>query len=187
MFSLSSILNWLRSTLSNLSILSWYSFSMGCILVLCMLSHLIYCLFSRWHSTTRWVLRYLIYPHVIPRLPLIGAATRFEALLVFLYLLANILFVAVGVKAEIDSRAAMMAIMNLIPLLCGSRLSLVTKLLGISLRSSISTHQWLGRTAFAQILVHMVIRLGRVDTFTWTTKNLTGVVARFQPTWVASR
>lgn len=187
MLSLSSILNWLRSKLGSLDSLSWYSFSLGCIFFFWALSYRIYCLFSRWRSTTRFVVKHLIYPHIIPRLPFVGTTTRFEALLVFLYLLANTLFIAVGTKAEIDSRAAMMSIMNLIPLLCGSRLSLVTRLLGISLRSSISSHQWFGRTASAQMLVHMVVRLVRSDTFTWTTKNLTGVAARSQSACVAPR
>jgi hypothetical protein len=70
-----------------------------------------------------------------------------------------------------------MSIINLIPLLCGPRLSFVTRLLGISLRTSIGSHQWFGRTAIAQILVHTIVVLTGSNAFTWTTNNLTGVVA----------
>ncbi|RDL36280.1 uncharacterized protein BP5553_06892 [Venustampulla echinocandica] len=68
-----------------------------------------------------------------------------------------------------------MSVINLIPLLCGSRLSLVTRLLGISLRTSIGSHQWFGRTAIAQMLVHTIAVLRERNAFAWTTNNFTGV------------
>ncbi|KAG0647685.1 Ferric-chelate reductase 2 [Hyphodiscus hymeniophilus] len=75
------------------------------------------------------------------------------------------------------SRAATMSIINLIPLFCGPRLSLITSLLGISVRTSIGTHQWFGRTAIAQMSLHTLISL-RSKGISWRTmSNWTGVVA----------
>jgi hypothetical protein len=176
--SVSSFSKWLLSKLSSMNTPSWYSFIFGCIVMTWLFSYGIRrVLNSRWPLTKSFILRHLVYPHVFPRVPFVGTATRFEFLIVFLYLLANTLILIIGVKAEIGSRAATLAIINFIPLLCGPRLSLLTRLLGISLRTSIGSHQWFGRTAVVQALVH-AIAMVRGDAFTWSTVNLTGVVAR---------
>jgi len=177
--SFTSFLHWLLSKLSSMDTLSWYAFIFGCIFVVWLLGYGIYRVInSRWPLITSFVIRHLIYPHIFPRIPFIGTATRFQVLIVSLYLLANTLCVTTKVKstAGIGSRAATMSIINLIPLLCGPRLSLVTKLVGISLRASIGSHQWLGRTVIAQMLLHMVVSLTGSTPFTWTMSNLTGVV-----------
>lgn len=176
--SFTSFLHWLLSKLRSIDTLSWYAFISGCIFVAWLLGYSIYrALNSRWPLATSFVRRHLIYPHIFPRIPFIGTATRFQALIVSLYLLANTLLITkVKPAAGIGSRAATMSIINLIPLLCGPRLSLVTKLVGISLRASIGSHQWLGRTVIAQMLLHMVVSLTGSTPFTWTTSNITGAV-----------
>ncbi|XMA13701.1 hypothetical protein WAI453_006492 [Rhynchosporium graminicola] len=96
------------------------------------------------------------------------------------YLITNILLVTViGVKSRSDmgTRAATMSIVNLIPLLCGPRLSLMTEMLGITLRTSIGSHQWLGRTAIAEALLHTIISLTGSQSFVWSGINASGVVA----------
>ncbi|KAH8674404.1 hypothetical protein BGZ60DRAFT_403841 [Tricladium varicosporioides] len=186
--SLTSLSKWLLSRLGSLDAFQWYSYIFGGIFSVWVLCYGIYrILNSIWPPTASFILGHLIYPHLFPRIPFIGTATRFEVLIVFLYLLTNILIITIGVKSEIGSRAATMSVINLIPLLCGPRLSLVTKLLGISLRTSISSHQWFGRTAILQVLVHMIAVLTGGDVFTWTTNNVTGVVAGSAPLRVAYR
>jgi hypothetical protein len=176
--SFTSFLHWVSSKLRSMDVPSWYSFISGCILALWLLWYGFYrAINSKWPLTTSFIARHLVYPHISSRIPFVGTATRFQVLVVSLYLLANLLITIVGVRANISSRAATMSIINLIPLLCGPRLSLVTRLLGISLRASVGSHQWFGRTAIAQMLVHMVVSLTGSSAFTWTTNNLTGVVA----------
>lgn len=184
--SLTSFSTWLLSKLGSMDTLSWYSFILGCIFVIWLLYYGIYrVLNSKWPLTTSFILRHFIYPHIFARIPFVGTATRFEVLILSLHVLTNTLVVVIGRRSDIGSRAATMSIINLIPLLCGPRLSLVTKLLGISLRTSIGCHQWFGRTAFAQMLVHTIVVLTGGTAFTWTTKTLTGVVACSAP--VATR
>lgn len=174
--SLTTILRWISSTLGSFDVPSRYSFICGCIFVIWLLLYAIYRIItSEWRSTSSFVLQHLIYPHLFPRIPFLGTATRFEVLVAFLYLLPNVLIVIIGERAEMSSRAATMSIVNLIPLFCGPRLSLVTKLLGVSLRASIGSHEWFGRTAIAQVLLHTLLSVTS-STFTWTTTNLTGVV-----------
>ncbi|KAL5349612.1 hypothetical protein ACLOAV_005907 [Pseudogymnoascus australis] len=70
-----------------------------------------------------------------------------------------------------------MAVINLIPLLCGPRLSMVTKLLGISLRTSLASHRWIGRTAIALAAFHIAISTKDGDRFSRTWGSVFGVVA----------
>ena len=133
----------------------------------------IYGLTSGHRPIPAFLLKHLVYPLILPRMPLVGAATRLQTLLVIFYLLPNFLFVLCGPRSEVAQRAATMALVNLILLLCGPRLGLVTKLLGISLRASIGSHQWIGRTAVAQVLLHTFTSLAG---FAWTTPSLFGVV-----------
>ncbi|KAH6662697.1 hypothetical protein B0J14DRAFT_570854 [Halenospora varia] len=167
--------------MSLISFSKWLLSKLGSMDTLSCIYHV---LNSKWPLTTSFIMRHLIYPHIFPQIPFVGTATRFKVLIMFLYILTNSLIVVIGVKSEIGSRAATMSIINLIPLLCSPRLSLVTKLLGISLRTSISSHQWFGRTAIVQVLVHMIVILTGGHAFTWTTNNLIGVVAgKFCP-WI---
>jgi hypothetical protein len=148
------------SELGQMDSPSWYSVISGCLIATWLLVSGVYRVLRVLAS---WcfglALKHLVYPHLIPRIPFIGTATRFEGLLSFLYLLANTLLVLIGTSADIGSRAAALSIINVIPLLCGPRLSLVAKLLGISVHTSTWSHQWFGRAAVAQALLHTVTSL----------------------------
>ena len=181
--SFMSMLHWISSKISGFDVPTWYSFIFGCLIALWLLLYTVYRVVqtitsaSKWLSVSSFILKHLVYPHMFPRLPLVGTATRFETLIVFIYLLTNILIVTVfGPRADMGGRAATMSIVNVIPLLCGQRLSLATKLLGISLRTSIGSHQWFGRTAIAQVLLHTILSLVGRKSFTWTTTNSAAVV-----------
>lgn len=172
----------------DMDVPSWYSFISACILALWLLWYGVYrAINSRWPLTTSFITRHLAYPNILPRIPFVGTATRLQFLIVSLYLLTNLLITTVGSRTGISSRAAIMSVINLIPLLCGPRLSFVTRLLGISLRASIGSHQWFGRTAIAQMLVHLIVSLAGNGAFTWTTNNLTGVVACSAPSLAKHR
>lgn len=183
-----SFLHWVSSTLRDMGVPSWYSFISGSILVVWLLLRTIYqAITSEWWSNPTFILNHLIYPHIFPRLPLLGTATRFEVVIASTYLLVNILVVMIGTNAERGTRAATMSTINLIPLLCGPRLSLVTRLLGISYRTSVGSHQWFGRTAIAQMSFHLITLLTGSNKFAWTAMNLTGVVVCPSSTRVSFR
>jgi hypothetical protein len=178
--SFSSFVRSVFSKLSEMDIPSWYSFISACIFAIWLFLRAIYrAITSEWLSTSFFFLKHFAYPHILPRIPFVGAATRLEILLAFAYTITNLLLVTlIGVKTttDISTRAATMSIINLIPLLCGPRLSLMTEMLGISLRTSIGTHQWFGRTAVAEMLLHTVISLTNKQPFKWTGFNASGVV-----------
>jgi hypothetical protein len=133
---------------------------------------------SGWRSTSFFVLKHFVYPHLLPRISFMGTATRFQIIVTALYITTNILFITIPVtsRADVGTRASTMSVINMIPLLCGPRLSLMTQLLGISLRSSLGSHRWFGRTAIALALLHMVITLTGGKKFAWTPTSLSGVV-----------
>lgn len=153
---------------------SWYLVVVGFLLVT-------YLFLSGMYQVLRMLLawclplafKHLISPRIMTRVPLVGTVTRFEALLAFLYLLANTLLVAIG--TGVARRAATLSIINLLPLLCGPRLSLVARLFGVSLSTMTWSHQWFGRVSLAQALVHTVISLTGSVAFSWTTANVFGV------------
>ena len=178
--SFSSFVRSVFSKFGEMDIPSWYSFVSACIFAIWLFLRDIYCaITSKWLSTSFFFLKHFVYPHILPRIPFVGTPTRLEVLIALAYIITNILLVTIiGVKSrtDIDTRAATMSIINLIPLLCGPRLSLMTEMLGISLRTRIGTHQWFGRTAVAEILLHTVISLISSQPFKWTGINTSEVV-----------
>jgi len=150
---------------------SWYSFISACLIAIWLLIRVIYsAITSKWFSASFFFVRRCIV-----------TGMRLEIFLTAGYIITNILlilqpFIGVNPRSEITIRAATMSTVNLIPLLCGPRLSLMTDLLGISLRTSIGAHQWFGRVAFAEILLHTILSLTSSQSFKWTRLILSGVV-----------
>lgn len=128
--------------------------------------------------TSYFILRKLIYPHLFKRLLFMGVITRFKAIMGILYLSGNILYIVIPTasRAEISTRAAIMSAINLIPLLCGPRLTLASEMLGISLRTHFGIHKWIGRTAIAEALLHTVVSVISEQPFAWTAVNVSGVI-----------
>lgn len=157
----------------------WYSVTWASFFLLWLLLRGVYhVMTSGWHSTSFFILKYFVYPHLLPKVPFLGRATRFQIIATTLYLTANVLFIALPKAswAEAGARAATMSIINLIPLLCGPRISLMTKVLGTSLQSSLGSHRWIGRTTTALAMLHMIVSLKEGGRFTWTTSSVSGVV-----------
>jgi len=177
--SFTTFLHWVWSKLGQMDSPSWYSFVSGCLIALWLLLLSVYRVVRAITSgclQLSFVLKHFVYPLLFPRIRFVGTVTRVGAVAVVVYLLANILLVLIGTRANIGNRAATMAVINMIPLLCGPRLSLVAELLGITRRNSIWSHQWFGRTAVAQVLLHTITSLTGGSAFAWTAPNLFGAV-----------
>jgi hypothetical protein len=151
------------SKLSQMDIPSWYSFISAYIFIMWLLLRATYrAITSKWLLTSLFFLKHIVYPHIFPRIPFVGTATRLEVLLASGYIITNVLLITiirVKSRSDIGTCATIMSIINLIPLLCGPRLSLMIKMLRVSLRTTIGSHQWLGRTVVAEILLHTIISL----------------------------
>jgi hypothetical protein len=139
-----------------------------------------------WLSISFHLLKHLFYPSLFHRAHFFGTPTRFNAVTYILYITINILCLVVRLKSATDlsDRAATMATINLIPLLCGRRLILMTELLGISLRSHLEAHKLFGTVMIVQVLLHTaIVSVKNSSTeWTWTSVNLSGVVVGLRNT-----
>jgi hypothetical protein len=169
---------------ANLAMPLWYAISYAFVLIISLLWYGAFSLTTViWLPTTSFILKHVIYRHVVRRIPFIGAITWWETLLAISHVAVNITCVTVGVASisEVSTRAAIMSAINLIPLLCGPRLILMTELIGISLRSHLGFHKWLGRTSIIQALLHTVLSVVNNRPFQWTTGNTYGVIVSTEP------
>ncbi|CAK7237495.1 hypothetical protein SBRCBS47491_009996, partial [Sporothrix bragantina] len=76
----------------------------------------------------------------------------------FVFLLANVLVLAIGNRdaADFVRRSASLSLANLVPLFLGSQMNSVANVLGLRLRAYSRMHRWLGRVAVVEGLVHMI-------------------------------
>ena len=132
------------SKLSEINILLQYLFISIYIFVIQLFLYITYyTITSKQLSTSFFFLKYFIYPYILLRIPFIGTAIRLKVLITLIYIIINILLIIIiGVKSRVDigTHTTIILIINLIPLLYSPQLSLITKILGISLRTSIRTH-----------------------------------------------
>jgi len=166
------------SKIAQMDVPSWYLFIFACLIAIWLLIRAIYStITSKWLSTSLSFLKdsFFLLKHFIE------TARRLEIFLTSAYIITNILivlqpFTGLNPKSEISIRAATMSIINLVPLFGGSRLILMAELLGISLRTGIGAHQWFGRVAVAEVLLHTIISLTSSQPFKWTGLVASGVV-----------
>jgi len=175
-----SILSFIRAKMREFDILSWYSFIFACIFVAWLVARAVYrAMTFKCLSTSFYLfLKHFAYPNISPRLPFVGTTTPLHALLALVYTSANIAFILKdGIKSKIvvGNHAATLSILNIVPLLCGPRLLLMTEMLGASFRTSLGIHRWLGRTAIVEVLIHTVISLTTTDSLKWTQTSISGV------------
>ena len=93
-----------------------------------------------------FLLRHLVYPNTLRRSAWVSSLTRLEMLLLCFYVAGNALCMGVGVEstAEAATRSGLLSVINLIPLFAGLWLGLVADLLGVSLRSQLLLHKYMG-------------------------------------------
>ena len=87
--------------------------------------------------------------------------TRLQALCISFFVVANVTVIALawGDIREVEKRAAVAAVTNLIPIFLGGRTNPLTDAMGMSLSSYYLAHNWIGRVAIAEALLHSIIIL----------------------------
>ncbi|GKZ63531.1 hypothetical protein AnigIFM49718_000840, partial [Aspergillus niger] len=95
----------------------------------------------------------------------IDISTAFEAILVGMLLGANIVLLLVSAHgwADVQQRAAKLAVLNLLPLGTGLTFGLPAHLLGISRSAVAWLHRWFARVMAAHSLLHGAIAIARAD------------------------
>ncbi|RPA99743.1 hypothetical protein L873DRAFT_880014 [Choiromyces venosus 120613-1] len=89
-----------------------------------------------------------------------GTLTRLHFLLIACYVLSNILLIALGTSttAQLVKKSALMSLVNLMPLYLG-RMNLVIDDWGISSENYDRIHRWIGRIAFTEAAIRVVLSL----------------------------
>jgi hypothetical protein len=108
---------------------------------------------------TYFCLRYLVYPILLS-----GFGYRLswmDGIILVTFIGVNAFCIAFQTATVKDwsSRAGMVSMMNLVPLLTGTRFSLAADALGVSLRRQASLHKWLGLIATCEAVAHTVTSL----------------------------
>ncbi|KAE8156468.1 hypothetical protein BDV40DRAFT_306037 [Aspergillus tamarii] len=106
----------------------------------------------------------LTLPYLFRRRRFWGPVTRLQAILHLLYFGGTLVFNILGVSglAAASSRAALLAVLHLIPTLCVPQFSLAAKLCGISLSTYGRIHRTFGIMATLQSILHVVLSLREV-------------------------
>lgn len=100
-----------------------------------------------------------LYPVLIKRNRVLPAFTRLHILLQAIYWAGSIVCNTVGISgvAEGSTRAGMLALVNLVPLLFSDRLSFAADILSISNRTYLQIHKAMGVMAVLQLTAHIVL------------------------------
>lgn len=126
-----------------------------------LLLYRMYTRISRWiqNRTIFYIFRYLIYPTLCRRRRFLEPITRWQSLLTLIYWLSTAVCNLVGVRTlpQAGSRAGVLSVLHLIPLLFTSRLSFAADLFGLSLKTYFQLHGSLGLMATLQGLIHILI------------------------------
>lgn len=101
--------------------------------------------------------KYIQYPLLIRR-RYWGSVTRLQGLCISIYIGANALCMGLNVSGAqaFEQRAALMAIVNAVPLFLGGRTNPLTDLLGVSLPSYYLAHHWIGRVVIIEATIHSI-------------------------------
>lgn len=170
---------------SNLSVSTWYAISFavffGFWIIIQMTRRVIR---VAWLTLSFIFLKRLLYPSLFHRTHFFGLPTRFDAFLSLLYISINVVCMTVRVHSATDfgDRAATMSTINLLPLLCGPRLLLVTQILGISIGTHLKSHRLFGTMLFLQAALHTTLSIvDNIHSWNWTKINISGVMVTWFP------
>ena len=106
-------------------------------------------------------LRNLAYPLLIRRNHW-GSVTRFQAIVVTLYLAANTALISIfAIYFDLGMGATKMALINLIPLFIGGKSNPIADFLGVPLQTYYLAHHCIGRIALAQAMIHAILMLSK--------------------------
>lgn len=142
----------------------WYPISFCIIFAICfilwILKHFLPDLQTRY-------LRHLKYPILIQRRRYWDSVTRFEALLLLLFLATNLVIILVPFNShtksitwkQVERRCAFAACVNMVPLCLGGRMGPIVQALNIHRSSYLFFHHWIGRVAILEAVSHATIML----------------------------
>ena len=109
---------------------------------------------------------------------LLGGMSRFELLLLTLYIASNGICMAYKAtsRSDVSSKAAILSTINMIALLVGSQLTLVADFLGIAHPNFVLLHHWMGLLSTTQGIIHTFLAVPDRANFRWNPSSLFGFI-----------
>jgi Ferric reductase like transmembrane component len=162
-----------------ISVTEWYGLALGSLFALWLLVRFLTTMgYYAVPYITAGFLRHVAYLRLWSRLILLGGMSPFELLLLIIYLCSNGFCMAYRATSrdDISSRAAILSTINMIPLLVGSRLSMVARFLGLANRTYLLLHRWVGLLSAVQGVVHTILAVSNRATFQWNSSSLYGFI-----------
>jgi hypothetical protein len=114
------------------------------------------------------LLKHFIYPLLYRRTRVLPPVTRFQFFVYICYATTTLLFNLWGVTTAVEasSRAGVISVANLIPLLFSGRRSLAADILGLNVQTVASAHTAMGLLVSIQATVHAVLAT-KLSNFRW--------------------
>lgn len=124
-----------------------------------------------------------LYPALIRRNWALPQISRINVLLQLIYWAGTVVSNTIGVSglAEGSSRAGVLAVVNLIPLLFSDRLSFAADLFSLSRRTYVQIHKAMGVMAVLQLTTHMVLEALGGRFVINKPKSIYGLLVRLPP------
>ena len=156
------------SQTASMDVTEWYAIVLGGLVALSIVAFLLLTIFKKTgtflllaifkagtYAKLRF-LKYVYYPQVHRYLSGSEKTTRFDLVLIFVYLVGITLCTTVQVKdiSALTRRSGFISIINLIPLSLGAHMNILANYGGITLSVYSRMHRWLRRVAIAEGLVH---------------------------------
>ncbi|KAH7111270.1 ferric reductase transmembrane component 3 [Dendryphion nanum] len=126
-----------------MDITQWYAVSLGCLVGLPIIGRLFFSITIVRTYGTFYLRKHITYPQIHRYLRRSG----------------NALCLAINVKGvpEFIKRSGLISIINIMPLSLGANMNLIVSRCGISLPTYAKLHQWLGRVAIVEGLIHVAV------------------------------
>lgn len=140
----------------------WYAVTLGAIVGVGVVAFIIYPAVRRLSRIFMYFfLKYLYYPRLPQFLRDKSDARLFDAMLLFLFLVVNVICSTVGVHnlSQAIRRTGLMTVVNIVPLAMGGHMNILVDRCRIGLRTYQRLHRWIGRVVILQGLAHSTIAL----------------------------
>jgi hypothetical protein len=151
----------------SMDITEWYGLALaGLVTLYFLIRNLRFAIASNYlrrkqNTLVFYFLKYFFYPQIHNFVRGKSKLTNWEAVLIVLFLSGNVfsMFFMAESSDDLRKRAALLSLINAIPLYAGGRVNGVTQYFGLTKESVAQAHRWFGRISIIEALVHCIFGL----------------------------
>jgi len=162
-------------------ITAWYAIALGSLIVSYILVSVLISIAKALQIYGKvFFLKYLFYPQIPRYLSTSGKTTRFDILLLVVFLSANAIALSIGIEdvSGLIKRSGLLSVINLMPLFSGGQMNIVASRCGVGFRAYARMHRWLGRVALIEGIIHFATAWSTYKPHFDTFSEIAGLVVR---------